>query len=61
MSTEGRPAQEDQAARNSLSRERVAYVPRITATHLNDKAANLGGLVVQFRLSRLAWVASRCR
>jgi hypothetical protein len=37
------PAQEDQAAGNSLSPQRVAYVPRITATDLNDKAASVGG------------------
>jgi hypothetical protein len=41
----GHPAQEDQAARNSLSHERVADVSRITATDLNDKAATVGGSV----------------
>jgi hypothetical protein len=38
-STKGTSTQEDQAARNSLSHERVAHVSWITAPDLNDKAA----------------------
>jgi hypothetical protein len=38
----------------------LGQLPRIAAPDLNDKAALVGGLVVQFRPNRLACAASRC-